>query len=108
MHPEDSRTSPPDVKSAAPQRRMRREVREKCSQLFALNAARSARCPSSLPKAKRFIAASASQQREPTERNRFDLILCKKTSIETRRRKIPHKYVGFFFIFLQNYLYLDI
>ena len=71
MHPEDSRTSPPDVKIVVPQRRTRREVREKCSQLFARSVARNARCPSSLPKERLYIAAIASQQKEPTEHNRL-------------------------------------
>ncbi len=70
MHQEDLKTNLRDAKSAAPQRRMRRRVREKCSQPFALNAAKNARCPSSLPKVKLYIAANASQQKEQTERNR--------------------------------------
>jgi len=64
MHREGSRTSLQGAKTAVPQRRTRRRVREKCSQLYAQNAVRSARCPSSLPKAKLYIAASASQLRE--------------------------------------------
>ena len=75
MHQEALKTSPPDVRNAVLPRRMRREVREKCSQLFALIAVASARCPSSLPKESRFSAAIALQREEAKERNLIGLLL---------------------------------
>ena len=64
MHPEDSRTSPRDARSAAQQERTHRRVRERCSPPFVPIAARSARCPSSLPRERQFTAASASLREE--------------------------------------------
>ena len=87
MHQEALKMSPPDARNAVLQRRMRREVREKCSQLFALIAARNARCPSSLLKAKRFTAASASQLKELTRSNSFGLMPRMRLSIETVKEK---------------------
>jgi len=66
MHPEALRISLPDARSAVLQRRMHREVKERCSLLFVLSAVRSARCPSSPPRESLFTAAHASQQREKT------------------------------------------
>ena len=56
--------SPRDAKLAVTQERTEQRAPEKCSMLFAQNAAKSARFLSILPKAKLFIAASASQQEE--------------------------------------------
>ena len=67
MHPEALKTSPPDVRIAVPQERMRRRVLEKCSLLFALSAVRIARFPSSPPKVRLFSVASALLQRELKE-----------------------------------------
>ena len=69
MHLAALRISPPDAKSAVPQRRMLREVQEKCSMHSVLSAARIAKCPSSLPKESLFIAASALLQKERQETN---------------------------------------
>ena len=63
MHPVALRISPQDARSAVPLRRMHRRVRERCSLLFVLSAARSAKCPSSPPRESLFIVASALQPR---------------------------------------------
>ena len=69
---EDSRTSPPDARSAVPLRRMHRRVQERCSAQFARTAVLSVRCPLSPLKVKTFSAASASLREELTELNLID------------------------------------
>lgn len=103
MHQEDLKMNPPDVRNAVLPRRMRREVREKCSQLFVLIAARNARCPSSLLKAKRFTAASASQLKELTRSNSFGLMPRMRLSIETNQEK-SRSTSGIFPFFKNNYI----
>jgi len=72
MHPAALKMSPPDARTAVPQERMRRRVREKCSLLSAVSAVRNARFPSSPPKARLFIAASALLLKEQTRLNPFN------------------------------------
>ncbi len=95
MHPEDSRTSPPDVRSAALQRRTLREALEKCLQLFALIAAKHAKCPSSPPKARLFTAASASRRREQKENNISIQAILEGILMPTGKN--PAQSAGFFF-----------